>query len=131
MAMLQGIISTPVVQKSKEANMPVWLTMPTIFSFAAGCILLFSPTSLLSDESGSRFYWIGISYMVAAGTFLVTALLGYFLSTKTVLNTHDNVIKQIAVNIFIVFIFFGIVAVGKYLLSPRYVLHDIISIHQV
>ena len=41
-AMSQGIISAPVVQKSKEANMPVWLTMPTIFIHSRLHLVIFT-----------------------------------------------------------------------------------------
>ena len=51
--------------------------------------------------------------MVSAAFFTVSALLGWFISSKTVLNTRDKAEKQIAVYAFIGMVIFTIFAVGE------------------
>lgn len=112
LGLLEGIISAPIVQRSKETNIPLWLTLPILGCLVSGVVLLFSPQSLLSNESGSSIYWIGVCYFLSMATFTVSALLGWFISAKTVLNTRDKKQKEIAIFIFIVMMCFTIIAVG-------------------
>ena len=79
LGLLEGIISAPIVQRSKETNISLWLTFPIIFCFAGGMVLLFSPSSLLTNDSGSDIYWIGVCYMLSGATFTVSALLSWFM----------------------------------------------------
>jgi len=79
LGLLEGIISAPIVQRSKETNISLWLTFPIIFCFAGGLTLLFSPSSLLTNDSGSDIYWIGVCYMLSGVTFTVSALLSWFM----------------------------------------------------
>ena len=79
LGLLEGIISAPIVQRSKETNIPLWLMLPCIGCFSCGCVLLFSPQSLLSNERGSSTYWIGTCFMLSGVTFSVAALLGWFM----------------------------------------------------
>ncbi|KAL7518360.1 hypothetical protein ACHAWX_005623 [Stephanocyclus meneghinianus] len=46
LSVLQGIISLPIVQRSKESNIPLWLTFPIAGCFLIGVILLFGPRSV-------------------------------------------------------------------------------------
>ena len=98
---LYRIISKPIVQKSRETNVPAWLLLPTIGNAAVGAIFVFSPSSLLSAISGAEGAWIGIVYLVAGALFLVALLLGWYLSTFTIQNNKDKKTKNIAVIIFI------------------------------
>lgn len=43
LCVLQGIISLPIVQRSKESNIPLWLTFPIAGCFLIGSILLYGP----------------------------------------------------------------------------------------
>mmetsp|Transcript_5015 Transcript_5015/g.7415 ORF Transcript_5015/g.7415 Transcript_5015/m.7415 type:complete len:794 (-) Transcript_5015:39-2420(-) len=113
LGLLEGIISAPIVQRSKEANIPLWLTFPAIGCFALGFILRYSPSSLLSNDQGSRIYWIGLSYIVSGTSFTVSALLGWFISAKTVLNIRDKKQKEIAVYLFIIVVILTIAAVAS------------------
>jgi len=80
LGLLEGLISAPIVQRSKESNVPLWLTFPIIFCFGGGFVLLFSPQSFLSDKSGPRsIYWISVCYILSGVTFTVSALLGWFM----------------------------------------------------
>lgn len=79
LGLLHQIISFPIVQRSKEANIPLWLTFPIIFCIAMGSILLFSPSSVLGNQKGTELYWIGVLYMLSGATFTVSALLGWFM----------------------------------------------------
>ncbi len=79
LGLLENIISAPIVQRSKETNIPLWLTFPIAGCFLLGFALLFSPQSLLSNESGTNIYWIGVWCMISMATFSVSALLGWFM----------------------------------------------------
>ena len=57
---LERIITKPIVQKSRESNVPAWLSLPSITNMLVGGILLFSQSSLLNSNSGSESSWIGI-----------------------------------------------------------------------
>ena len=69
---LESIISAPIVQRSKESNISLWLTLPILGCFAGGAALLFTPKSLAAYD----FSWIGVCYLITGATFLVSALLG-------------------------------------------------------
>jgi hypothetical protein len=96
---LQHIITKPIVQKSRESNVPAWLFLPTLTNAMVGGVLHFSPSSLLSESSstGHEGTWIGIAYMVVAALFLVALLTGWFLSAFTIRNHSDKQTKNIAV----------------------------------
>jgi len=101
LTMLEGIITPPIVQSSKQANIPAWLTLPFLGCLAGGATLLFAPSSAVGNETGSEVFWIGVAYMASGGCFLVAALLGWFISAYSVLNSRDKQHKQIAVSLFI------------------------------
>jgi hypothetical protein len=119
LGLLEGIISAPIVQRSKESNISLWLTLPIIGCFGGGAALLFTPHSLLSNESGASLFWIGLCYLVTGVTFTISALLGWFISAKTVLNLRDKTHKEIAVYLFIMMMILTIFAVGKFLLMTK------------
>lgn len=113
LSMLENIISVPIVTSSQEQNIPLWLTIPVTLSILGGYALLFSSQSVFTESSSTMsIYWIGIFYMVSAAFFTVSALLGWFISSKTVLNTRDKAQKQIAVYVFIGMVILTIFAVG-------------------
>jgi hypothetical protein len=99
---LERIITKPIVQKSRETNVPAWLSLPTLANAMVGSVLLFSPSSLLSSSSGAESSWIGIVYLVAAGLFLISLLTGWFLSVYTIQNHGDKQTKNIAVVLLII-----------------------------
>jgi len=113
LGLLEGLISAPIVQRSKETNVPLWLTFPIIFCFGGGFVLLFSPQSFVNDKSGTDIYWISVCYILSGATFTVSALLGWFISAKTVLSLRDKKQKDIAIYLFIIMMIFTIGAVGK------------------
>lgn len=98
---LERIITKPIVQKSRESNVPAWLSLPSITNTLVGIILLFSPSSLLSSSSGAESSWIGVVYMVAGGLFLIALITGWYLSAYTIQNHADKQTKNIAVLILI------------------------------
>jgi len=80
LGLLESIISAPIVQRSKETNIPLWLTFPIIFCFATGTTLMFNNSSLVNSDSGSKsLNWIGVCYILSGATFTVSALLGWFM----------------------------------------------------
>jgi hypothetical protein len=99
--MLEGIITAPIVQSSKQANIPLWLSLPCLGCLAGGATLLFSPSSAVGNEIGSEVFWVGVAYFASGGSFLFAVLLGWFISTYSVLNSRDKLHKQIAVSLFI------------------------------
>ena len=56
---LERIISKPIVQKSRESNVPAWMTLPTSVSALVGSVFLWSQSSVLSASSSSDISWIG------------------------------------------------------------------------
>jgi len=107
---LQEIITLPIVQRSKESNIPLWLTFPIIGSYTIGYVLLFSETSI--DEVLDDIRWIGITYMVSGGSFTLLALVGIVLKCYPVLNTKQKKVKQGMIVLFIVVIILTIFAVS-------------------
>ncbi len=118
LGLLEGIISAPIVQRSKESNISLWLTLPIIGSFSGGAAMLYTPQSLIAIETGANLnlYLIGRCYLVTGATFTISALLGWFISAKTVLNLRDKTQKEIAVYVFIFMLILTIFAVGKFFL---------------
>jgi hypothetical protein len=98
---LEGIITRPIVQKSRESNIPLWLTLPTIGCFAIGAITLFSPSSVSQRNAGTDQFWPGVLYLCAAVLYLVACLLGYFISHYNILNSRDKKTKSAAIVVFI------------------------------
>ena len=113
LGLLEGIISAPIVQRSKESNISLWLTLPIIGCFAFGAILQFAPQSLIPNAP--ELSWIGITYLVTGVAFTISALLGWFISLKSVMNLRDKTHKEIAVYLFIIMIIVTIISVGKIL----------------
>lgn len=111
LGLLEGIISTPIVQRSKESNISLWLTVPIVGCFAGGAALSYTPQSLISNDPGIQ--WIGLCYLVTGATFTISALLGWFISAKSVMNLRDKTHKMIAVYIFIIMMIITIFAVGE------------------
>jgi hypothetical protein len=78
---LESIISRPLVQKSRESNVPAWFLLPTVGSLSIGTLYAFSNTSVLSTRSGGeqQASWIGPLYIVTGGKLSTRA--GSFLFT--------------------------------------------------
>ena len=107
---LQAIITLPIVQRSKESNIPLWLTFPVIGSYMIGYVFLFSEASI--DEVLEDIRWMGITYMVSGGSFTLLALVGLVLKCYPVLNTRQKKVKQGMIVLFIVVIILTIFAVA-------------------
>jgi len=128
--LLQRIISAPIVKSSKESNIPLWLTFPTIFSFLGGVLFTISPQTIsrgpeemaaqLSPDAQKGLqiiHYIGYCYFVTGAFFLTSALLGWFIAATTVLDSRDKTRKMIAVYLFIgmmVLTMFAVVVVLVY-----------------
>lgn len=65
-----------------------------------GCILLFSPSSIV-QALGTESSWIGIVYLTCGATFFLSAMLGWFISAFSILNSRDKRNKICAVLLFI------------------------------
>jgi len=97
---LESIVTRPVIRRSKERNIPAWLTLPIIGSAYGGASLLYAPSSLIENFGGS-VYWIGIMYLITAGFFFFSACLGMYISLTSVMSPEDKRRKQWAVTLFI------------------------------
>jgi hypothetical protein len=113
---LESIISKPMVQKSRETNVPLWLLLPTVGTALVGAVLVFAGSSALSKLSTAEGSWIGRVYLVAAALFLVAMLMGWFLSTFSIQNNIDKKNKSIAVVILI-----GVMAANTVMLATIFV----------
>lgn len=118
---LENIISKPLVQKSRESNVPGWLTLPCLGCLGLGGFLTFASQSSLSTEVTNResIAWlIGPMYVVTGGCFLVAALLSWYISNVSILSTMDKRRKLFAVYLFtadmviLVLLLLGICGVG-------------------
>jgi hypothetical protein len=69
---LESIVSQPLVQKSRESNVPVWLLLPIIGCTVCGTLYSFSSTSVLSTRAYVKSYtsWIGPLFIASGGTYL-------------------------------------------------------------
>jgi hypothetical protein len=102
---LESIISRPLVQKSKETNIPRWLLLPTIVCGGAGLLYKFSSSSVLNPESGSTgpvTPLIGPLFMGTGVSFLVAAVLAWFLGSFSIYNTGQKHKKSVAIVVFII-----------------------------
>lgn len=121
--LLERIISAPIVKSSKESNIPLWLTFPTICSFLGGFYFM-SHSTLSGELEGEQVnkqelskWIIGVCYMISGAAFLASALLGWFIAAKEVLDNRDKTQKKIAVYLFIgmmVMTIFAIAAILSY-----------------
>uniref|UniRef100_A0A7S2EB04 Uncharacterized protein n=2 Tax=Ditylum brightwellii TaxID=49249 RepID=A0A7S2EB04_9STRA len=131
MNVLQGIITPPIVQASKAANIPAWLTLPIAGCLSLGLGLIFSSPFTLttpSDESIGSVNWLGTGYLVAGGTFTISALLGWFISVFSVKNRQDKRRKTIAVIIFISTMFLSIIVVGAIFITSLIFSVNVVSL---
>lgn len=99
---LERIISRPMVQKSRESNVPAWLSLPFMGCTVVGAVFRYSESSVLSERFGSAYDWIGTAYIVCGGLFMVTGLLSWFISAFSILSSRDKRYKHISVVLFIV-----------------------------
>jgi hypothetical protein len=100
---LESMISRPLVEKSRELNMPSWLLLPTVGCFCCGFLYAFSPTSVLNTQSNSlsELSWIAPLFILASGMFFLLALMAWFLRSYPILSTSHKQHKSIATIAFI------------------------------
>lgn len=96
---LERIISKPIVQKSRETNVPGWLALPTIATALTGSIFLFSQSSVLRALQQQK--WIGILYITSSVLFLVAVLMGWLFSALPIRSNVDKRNKSRALILFI------------------------------
>lgn len=111
---LERIISKPIVQKSRETNVPGWLTFPTVATALVGTVFLFAPSSLLRTLKEHK--WVGLLYTVTSGLFFIALLMGCCLSSFSIRSNADKRRKGTGVIIFI-----GVLAVNASLLATLFI----------
>ena len=99
---LEGIISKPLVRKSRQSNVPAWLSLPIVSCIIFGLVYTYAETSGLSARSDTDGNWIGPLYMATAGLFLMAALLGWYISVSSITNTRHKRNKLICIVCFII-----------------------------
>jgi len=97
--LLQAIITLPIVQRSKEGNIPLWLTVPIVGCYTIGYYLWAPSTSV--EDIVSDIYWIAVVFFVDGGLFTLAAGLGLVIKFYTVLNGRQRRIKQGIVIVFL------------------------------
>lgn len=110
MKTLESIITSPLVEKSRESSIPSWLMLPTAGCFICGSLFTYSPSSILNIRYGlvTNLQWIAPIFMIAGGVFFVLALLAWFLWTYPITQTSHKHNKSIAIIAFII-ISFGMI----------------------
>jgi hypothetical protein len=96
---LERIISKPIVQKSRETNLPGWLTFPTVATALVGAVFLFSPSSFLRQLEEQR--WVGILYLLSSSLFFMALAMGCCFSAFSIRSNADKRNKSTAIIIFI------------------------------
>jgi hypothetical protein len=98
LCILQAIITVPIVQRSKESNIPLWLTLPIVGCYTTGYFLGFYLKAYKTDAIGylDDIYWISVAYLVSGGTF---TLAGETIGFNTVLILSRFVKRDIYSNI--------------------------------
>lgn len=100
---LQGIVSRPLVQKSRESNVPAWFALPILGSFAIGIVYGFAESSGLSTQTDTEAAFVGPLFLAIGGLFLLSALLGWAISAYSILNTRAKRTKLAMILLFIGF----------------------------
>ena len=73
MKTLESIITTPLVEKSRESSIPTWLMLPMAGCFICGSLFTYSPSSILNIryESVTHLQWIAPIFMIAGGMLYI------------------------------------------------------------
>lgn len=112
--LVEGIITKPIVQKSRERNIPLWLVLPMVGCLLTGALLLFLPSSALRYDIGETYYWPGVVFLISGSFYFFAALLGWFISTFSILNARDKRTKNYAILLYIGTLGFTLLSVGKF-----------------
>jgi len=123
---LQNMISPSLVQKSREGNIGLWLSIPTLGSAAVGIALAWAKTSALNvDEGEAKGRWIGPMYIAASSLFALASLLSLLIARLSIYNTAQKwrkflaifcfIIVSVLLVVFLVIIFVGSIYLSSYL----------------
>jgi hypothetical protein len=71
LCILQAIITVPIVQRSKESNIPLWLTLPIVGCYTTGYFLGFYLKAYKTNafEHLDDINWISLAYLISGGAF--------------------------------------------------------------
>lgn len=126
MRSVEGIITRPIVVSSREGNIAGWFTLPIVGCTAVGSSLLFSDSSIIKGDRA--LFWIGVTYFVSGITFFLCALLGWFISSFSVLNNAEKKRKEFGVIIFIVLVILTIFTVAAVLAASLVYSFDLVDV---
>ena len=99
---LEHIISKPLVQKSRESNVPAWMSLPIVSCIVFGSVFAFSESSVLNSRTQSEATWISPLFLVTGALFFLAAIIGWFISAKPVMSTRHKRNKLISIWAFII-----------------------------
>ena len=85
-----NIVSRPLFLKSRESNVPLWLSLPVTGTTIVGLGLTFSPVSILNIESDVKGRWLGPMYLVAAACFALAAVLSWLAARMSIFNAGQK-----------------------------------------
>lgn len=85
---LEYIVSKPLVQRSRETNIPGWLALPFIGCLIVGSILTFSTESTLNAKDQTNFRWYGPLFM-ATGCEYLSILNGVLLTSSPLTQSYS------------------------------------------
>jgi len=99
---LQNIISRPLVQKSRENNLPMWLSLPIVGSGLVGVVLTFSSDSVLNIDSEAEGRWIGPMYIASGALFSLASFFSWVVGRISIFSTRQKWWKQAVVMCFLI-----------------------------
>lgn len=109
--LLENILTTPIIRESTSKNLPIWLILPIAGCIYTGATLMLSPTSIFFNV-GIELEWIAVTYLVSAGTFLITAVLGWGIANVPVMSAAHKRRQLFAVLMFICTVVLTIISVS-------------------
>lgn len=124
MNVLSGIISRPIIQRSREANLPSWLSFPILACFAIAMLLYLY--KFLPDQSTDARV-LGVWYTVCGCLFLLSALLAWSSRSLKILNAQDKRNKHILIICFIILNAVNLIFIGFVLTYSILFMVDIIK----
>uniref|UniRef100_A0A7S2JSH7 Uncharacterized protein n=2 Tax=Leptocylindrus danicus TaxID=163516 RepID=A0A7S2JSH7_9STRA len=109
--LLENILTTPIIRESTSKNLPIWLILPIAGCIYTGATLMLSPTAIFFNV-GIELKWIAVTYLVSAGTFFITAALGWGIANVPIMSAAHKRRQLFAVHLFICTVVLTIISVS-------------------
>ena len=68
---VEAVVTVPIVQRSKESNIPLWISTPAVGCCAIGYLLAFRESEYKATAISELqdVYWIAVAYIISGGAF--------------------------------------------------------------